>query len=243
MYQVTSSQLMSIWEKASALSAVERAETILLELMPELTHDALLALTIGERNLHLFNLRESLFGSSIKCMTRCQQCDESVEFTLDSKLLQVAPSALPETFSITLEQDEYTLRLINCQDILMASQEKNLAQAEHLLLQRCVLQINHSENFEKLNTLSEDSIRQLAEHLQRCDPNADIVINLDCPGCSCVWKTVFDIADFFWNEIHSRVKQLFNEIGMLAHAYGWSEADILALTQPRRHYYLNLIGS
>ena len=45
-----------------------------------------------------------------------------------------------------------------------------------------------------------------------------------------------------WSEIHAWARQLLRDVHALARAYGWREADILALSPTRRGIYLELLG-
>jgi hypothetical protein len=46
---------------------------------------------------------------------------------------------------------------------------------------------------------------------------------------------------FFWKEINHWANRILREVHLLASTYGWSEADILALTPTRRQWYLALV--
>jgi hypothetical protein len=47
---------------------------------------------------------------------------------------------------------------------------------------------------------------------------------------------------FFWKEIAAHAKRLLREVHILAAAYKWREADILAMNPNRRQYYLEMVG-
>ncbi len=52
---------------------------------------------------------------------------------------------------------------------------------------------------------------------------------------------VRDIASFLWKALHAWAKLMLGDVHELARAYGWTEADILALPSPtRRQIYLEL---
>ena len=74
------------------------------------------------------------------------------------------------------------------------------------------------------------------------DPQADVELALSCPACGHAWPAAFDIASFLWTEVDAWARVLLHEIHALASAYGWREADILALSPRRRRAYLELIG-
>ena len=82
---------------------------------------------------------------------------------------------------------------------------------------------------------------QIAEQIERADPGADISLNLICPTCDHRWQITFDIVTFFWTEINNLAKRLLREVHTLARAYGWREADILAMSAARRQAYLEMV--
>jgi hypothetical protein len=52
---------------------------------------------------------------------------------------------------------------------------------------------------------------------------------------------VLDPADYFYRELAASSRRLLLQIHALAGAYGWTEAEILALSPPRRATYVKLI--
>ena len=80
----------------------------------------------------------------------------------------------------------------------------------------------------------------LAARLSELDPLAEILIDLRCAACGHAWQTVFDIANFFWNEIHLRSRRLLQEVDLLARIYGWTESEILGMTDQRRDLYVGM---
>jgi hypothetical protein len=77
--------------------------------------------------------------------------------------------------------------------------------------------------------------------MAQADPQADIQLDLSCPACQHHWQAAFDVVAFLWNEIDSWAHRILSDIHVIASAYGWSEADILALSAARRQTYLDLI--
>jgi hypothetical protein len=53
----------------------------------------------------------------------------------------------------------------------------------------------------------------------------------------------FDAGSLLWEEIDARARALLAEVHQLAAAYGWSEGQILALSDRRRAVYLDLVGA
>ena len=75
------------------------------------------------------------------------------------------------------------------------------------------------------------------------DPAAAAVINLDCPGCGRRWSAPFELAEFVWTEVDRCARRLLADVHTLASAYGWREADVLAVSPARRAFYLQWCGS
>lgn len=242
MYQVSYTELLNIWEDFSSLTSFERINKLLLSAVHGLTQDSLMKLTVGERNFHLFNLRKILFGKKIDCLTNCSQCEEKIEFSINTDMFKTK-QLTDEQMAIRIGKNEFRFRLINCGDLMLAAKEDDLDSAEKLLIKQCIEAVNGQYNRIAINELPSELIKQLAEYIQHADPNADILINLSCPNCQATWKSEFNIADFLWNELVIYVKKLLNEVAILAHAYGWSESEILALSNKRRTYYLERVSA
>ena len=77
--------------------------------------------------------------------------------------------------------------------------------------------------------------------MAECDPQAEVLIDMECPDCGHRWQMLFDIAAFLWTEIAVAAKRLLREVHTLARAYGWREADILSLSAARRQFYIEMV--
>ena len=76
----------------------------------------------------------------------------------------------------------------------------------------------------------------MSEH----DPQAEVLLDLLCPACEHRWQALFDIVTFFWTELANQAQRLLREVHALARAYGWREADILAMSARRRQFYIEM---
>jgi len=86
-------------------------------------------------------------------------------------------------------------------------------------------------------------VERLAERLAACDPWAESMLDLICPACRHQWTVLLDVAVFLWTAIRARAQRLLRDVHTLATAYGWREADILAMSSRRREAYLELVGT
>jgi len=79
--------------------------------------------------------------------------------------------------------------------------------------------------------------------IEDADPWANIALDVCCPACGQEDVADFDIASYLWNKIEQRAHHLLDDIHQLAQSYGWSETDILALSETRRAAYISKVQS
>ena len=72
------------------------------------------------------------------------------------------------------------------------------------------------------------------------DPQASVDLSFSCPACGHRFDAAFDIASFLLAELHGWAQRMIADIASLARAFGWREADVLALSPIRRQLYLEL---
>lgn len=225
------SRQLDAWEEGQAQHPLQRALTLLRLAEPEQSFDALAALNIGERDRRLLALRRRLFGSHFEAVTPCPQCSELLELSFIADQLPHSdagtPGRLDET-TLSWRGGTVTARLPNTLDLLEAAAHPD--RRIELLLQRCTGQ-----------EISSDLRGPLQEAMAAADPMAHVEMALECPHCGCTWAAVFDIASYLWAELSDRAMRWLRDIHTLARAYGWSEAEILALTPRRREAYLGFV--
>ena len=69
----------------------------------------------------------------------------------------------------------------------------------------------------------------------------DRLLAFDQKDGSTAWEASVDVGSFVWEEIAAEARRVVHEVDRLARAYGWREADILAMTPARRRTYLALV--
>ena len=82
----------------------------------------------------------------------------------------------------------------------------------------------------------------IAAEMEKADPQANVQLALDCADCGHRWLSGFDIVPFLWSEIDNWARRVLREVCALASAFGWREADILAMSAGRRQLYLQMIA-
>ena len=77
--------------------------------------------------------------------------------------------------------------------------------------------------------------------LESLDAAAELRFELTCSDCGNRWIALFDIAECTWRELARAAGRIADEVAALASAYGWREADTLAMSRMRRALYLERI--
>jgi hypothetical protein len=79
--------------------------------------------------------------------------------------------------------------------------------------------------------------RRIEAAIARMAPEVTGPVGGPCPHCGAAVRALFDVARYVVTELRRIAHGLYEEIHLLASAYGWTEADILALPGPRRRRY------
>ena len=257
MRALSAAEIIQIWEIGQRQSALDRALTMLGIAGPNKARGEWAALEIGERDAQLFMVREQTFGSELQALVDCPECENRLEIMLHTAAL-CAPREkkdVSEPLIVSADGHEIRFRLPNSFDIadaarianatehLQGSAKKTGTLIERALLRRCIESAWHKNtqvSFEEVPAAILDSVN---ERMSEADPRSEIQLDLRCPACSHVWTLPFDIASFLWAEIGDRARRLLSEVHTIASAYGWREAEILALSPQRRQFYLERIGA
>lgn len=245
MKVLSATDIIRIWELGLAQPPFDRVVTMLAPALPEMTSEELFRLSLGQSNTYLLSIREHLFGLGMNCYTECPDCGESLEFDLSVPALKGEYTVEPNEQEYELSVDGYDLRfrLLNNLDLKAAAEASSSEAIRGLLVERCVLESRREGEEISAGHLPENVVATLVERLSECDPQAELLIGLECPICRNSWQAIFDVAGFFWKELSAHVRRLLGEVHTIASAYGWREAEILAMSARRRHYYLELISA
>jgi hypothetical protein len=268
MRLLSASELLGVWERGLTQSPVHRALGLLSAANPGKPQAQLAALSIGRRDGLLLTLREWTFGSQIQSVATCPHCSDRLELSFEISDIRM-PEIVQETPEVSLlsrwfKQDrqlerrssivkianyEIQFQLPNSLD-LMACIDRvpalagtgNTTTPQQILLERCLLVARQRGKQQSIDKLPPEVIDAVIAQMAADDPQANIQLNLTCPSCSHQWRSHFDIVAFFWTEIHGWAIRTLREIHTIAAAYGWSEAEILAMNPYRRYLYLEMVG-
>jgi hypothetical protein len=251
MQSPSAADLLNLWERGRDQLPYERALLMLALAVPTAQPNELSGWGIGRRDAHLLQLREALFGPQLVSVADCPRCGTRLELKFTTTDLR-APFAEQEyvRFRFRLSGDELAhvgggaddeyegrLRPPNTDDLRALA----LAPSREQLIRRCLHEINRNGETLIDEALSPAVLTELSRRIEAADPQAVIELALGCVDCGCEWISVFDIVNFLWDEIQGLAARILREVHLLASAYGWGEAEILALSPQRRQSYLDLI--
>ncbi|MCI0698653.1 phage baseplate protein [candidate division KSB1 bacterium] len=242
MKRLSALDLLKLWEWGQGQTLVRRALALLAAAYPEKTPEELAKLSIGQRNACLLKLHEMTFSPRLLCVATCPGCRERLELSFNVADMRAAPeSEAAEEFLLSHEGYYVQFRLPNSQDLIAIVDNGNVQLARNLLFERCLVSASHNGEEQLASQLPENLVSMVIARMAQTDSMGDIQLALCCVECGHQWHETFDVVSFFWTEITAVVQRLLGEVHTLAHAYGWREADILAMSPWRRAFYLQMV--
>lgn len=212
------------------------------------------ALTMGEREALLLQLRRLTFGDTLDCTLRCPRaaCGERLDLRLSVSDLLLSSTGAPDTVAGTYElaceaegsHFELVFRLPNADDLELAARPGLDASGGALaILERCVQTARRDGVTVPAATLPAEVRTAVAAAMRAHDPQAEVQLEMSCPACGEPFSSLFDTGAYFLRELDARAVRTLRDVHTLALHYHWSEADILALPAERRAHYLGLLGA
>lgn len=238
MRPLTSAELIQLWERGHDLTPVQRAVALAEAASGEETGPPPADLALGERDHRLMLLRRQLFGTQISGVASCRKCGAVLDVAFDLDLLMAGHVATTAPVTVRWDDTELRCRVLTTADLIAAAQAPG-SDFGRALLARCVTGGGPPH---PAAGLPEAAVAEVMSALVEADPLADVQMAVTCGECGHQWDTAFDIASFLWAEICGAAERMLGEVHVLASAYGWSEAEVLAVGPRRRQYYLEAVG-
>ncbi|MCI5157725.1 MAG: hypothetical protein D3906_04660, partial [Candidatus Electrothrix sp. AUS1_2] len=80
MEKLTAADMLNVWEQGMYQQPVQQAIMLLIAAFPDMSPDALLRLSVGQRDQLLLWTRNYLFGPKLVNTTICPECNEQIEW-------------------------------------------------------------------------------------------------------------------------------------------------------------------
>ena len=233
MGRLAAYDLLRLWEAGTALHPIDRALALLGD--PDGAR-----LPLGVRDARLLELRAATLGDSLEATEQCPGCGTRVELALSCSDLQAGTGAVPERWLVEHGDVRIAVRPLDSIDAAAAVAAEDVTAAAVALLERAVVAVEQGGEAVPLPAGAADAV---AASLMEHDPGAELLVDLACPDCGAGWQRVLDVAAFVWAELAARAERLLDEVHRLARGYGWSEGEILGLSDARRAAYLGMVDS
>ncbi|HEY6796381.1 MAG TPA: hypothetical protein VI248_17020 [Kineosporiaceae bacterium] len=236
---------LRLWEAGWGLPPLERA-VVLAAASTGSSPDTVSSRPVGERDRLLYTLRARLFGTAIEAVSTCPGCAGEVELAFDLRHLLAGTGPSQPEVTVVAGGVERTFRTPTSVDVaaVLARPAAHDTDAAQVLLRRCRVASGVDGSAEDDAAGQDD---EAADAVTRAwlvaDPLADVTLELRCPECATEWAEPLDIGGFLWSELDNWCRAMLLDVHQLARAYGWSEAEILALSPWRRRCYLGLVGA
>jgi hypothetical protein len=220
--------LLDVWEAGGGEHPIDRALTILAAFTGA-SRAELAALGVHRRDALLVRSRIAAFGPTLGGVATCAACGCEAELTLE---LVPPADELADDGSLEVDGRSVRYRAPTSVDLAAAAACAHPDDAADLLRTRCI-------TADALDARATVAAEAALEAL--CAP-AEITLAGRCPACDAPFAPAVDIASILWRELALCAARLLDEVVALAARYGWSEAEILAIPDRRRQYYLEALG-
>jgi hypothetical protein len=190
------------------------------------------ALCVADRQF-LMHRATTLLGMAHHWIsTSCVDCGSRFELEVDFEALPVGeagpgfPFATVDTAAGSLE-----LRVPIGSDEVAIEAVDDAAEAERALLRRCVVRGELPE------AVSGDDLARIEAALDEISPWVVTELAGTCPACGATHQVPLDP----YVVMRRSIRELYDDVHVLAWHYHWSEVEILALPRERRRLYLTRI--
>lgn len=245
--------LLDLWERAALLAPVERALALAAARLGDgLEGDPgdgdgagtsgpdvadLRGQPVGRTHARLLALHERLRGPRLEVRADCPRCAAQVQLELATPELLATKPGRPE--SVLVHGDRLvTWRSPTPEDLIAVAGSVDGPSA---LAARCLSVTTADGTPVEVDDL-DPAVGPLVDDLvAEADPLAEIVAVVTCPDCALDLEVDLDPVVLVWAEVEAAAHRLLHEVDVLARAYGWTQADVLALGERRRAAYLSLV--
>ena len=213
---------------------------VALAMLPRLAADAegerdWAALTVTDFETLLLAIRAARLGQNLALGFACPTCSARVEVNvrIDDYLADIRPRVVADVSPDPARTGWFRLNGAGFRLPTAGDQAAvvRLAQPARLLAERCLdetaRQPRHRARVERV--------------MAAMAPEVSRPIAGDCPACGAAVRAPLHVARVVLGELGRAAAAVHDEVDLIARAYHWAEATILALPQERRRAYAERI--
>lgn len=197
------------------------------------------AAPLGHLHAAALGFHTALAGPRLEAVVTCPACASAVEFALDADSLRgLGGAAASGDLTVSTEDGAWRVswRVPTAGDLADVAGRADAATA---LLARCCDITGPGGEDAALAPV--EVVERIEAALAAADPLAEVTVGLECPECGAFFDADVDPIAFVWREVETRARRVLREVDVLARAYGWTEAEVLALPEQRRTAYLEIV--
>jgi hypothetical protein len=239
---IAASAILAVAERAAAADGHERAAALAQAALGDPAEGVPAGdLPLGRRDAALLRLYRDVRGPVVEALATCPACDTTLDVHLPVAELVAAYDAggsAGDPAPLDLGTVQLQLRWPATSDLQAVAAAADVESAAAALLARCVVGLSRPDGSQ--DPLDPAERIAVADHLEQTDPLVDTRVEVSCGDCGETWTAFLDVPELAWSQLRGRARRLLHEVDALARRYGWSEAQILELSEARRSAYLEL---
>lgn len=246
------SGLLDLWDAGEQATPARRALLLVRSAWPD--ESALETRPLGFVNARLLRLRAALFGPTLAFLADCAACGAVAESSVPiDALLALGRDDGGETddaiggASVMLDLNDGTCVAVRvpCIGDLLALDATPGDAGAALLARIAAPATDAAASFAgpTAASLPPHARAQIEDWVSDADPLGFIQLALRCPVCAVTWREPLHVVDILWAELGHQAARVLCDVARLAHAFGWSEDDVLRMPALRRQRYLALLPS
>jgi hypothetical protein len=229
----TRAGLLAAWEATVAVPELARGPALVAEAGLADDLDAALDLPLGESAALAARLHADAFGDEVDGLVTCEPCGTVLDVSVP---LAELPAPRGDATVVVAPGGELRVRAPTTRDLLAARDSPDPAQA---LLAACVTGAGGAPA--DPDALDEASLALVDDAAEELAGAAAIVVRVACPECGAAVAAPLDVGALLAERVARAAAEALGEVAELAAAFGWSEAEVLALTPLRRRAYVDLV--
>ncbi len=199
------------------------------------------ALIVQDREFLLLRLRELTLGPDMWVRVECPRpdCAQGMEIKLRLDALPLTRRPAPARYLPYDDAIEFRLPTGEDQEWI-ASDPQEDTDLRRRMLERC-LRLRDGGGHVDVSALDDGTVAAIEERMQAAAPDLTPEMDAVCPDCRQPFVAEVDLPFLILSELRAATRRLEDEVHVLAWNYHWAEADILAMSRPKRARYVRLI--
>jgi hypothetical protein len=225
--------VLAAWEEAAAVPRCAVGAVLVYHGGLVDSPGAALDLPVSAVSAQLARLWTAAFGPTAECLVDCAECAERLEVAVPVERLCTLDD-VPTREAV--DEHGLVVRCPSTRDLVAVATSTDPAEA---LLARCLSNSDeHPVDTSSLGPAERVAIEAASERLAGA---AAALVTAACPACGTLVRLDVDPAELLWQRLCADVPAVLADVADLALAFGWDEADILAMSPRRRAAYLEIV--